>query len=359
MPFTRPTLQELTDRARADIAAGLGTVAVVRRSVEDALAVAIAGAAHSLHEHIVFSSRQIFPDQADGDFLLRWASLYGLATKPATFSTLQFSGTGEQGAVLPAGAEISAGGLTFTTTADATPTDGAFVVEAKALLPGASGNLAPLTSAKLVTASVGIGSNLKVASTVIEGENVEPIESLRERLIDRIKVPPSGGKTSDYISYARSVSGVARAWVFPNWLGEGTVGVSFVEENNKLPSAAKVAEVQAAIDAVKPVSSEVFVFAPDPKVIDFEIALKPNTEAVRQAVAAELADLFEREAQVSGAWKSVTERYAGSLALSKVSESISLAAGEQEHKIRSPKKNIEIVAGGLIQLGNLTFLDAS
>ena len=59
MAFERPTLQQLIDRAQADLRAELGLAAIVRRTFLSAFARVIAGAAHSNHGHLKkFQSRR-------------------------------------------------------------------------------------------------------------------------------------------------------------------------------------------------------------------------------------------------------------------------------------------------------------
>ena len=87
MAFQRPTLAELVERISADLTSRLSLAgAVLRRSVIFVIARVVAGAAHMLHGHIEFLSRQIFPDQSEAEFLVRHASLFGLTRNPATFA---------------------------------------------------------------------------------------------------------------------------------------------------------------------------------------------------------------------------------------------------------------------------------
>jgi len=80
MAWDRPSLEKLIRRAESDIETKLPTVdAFLRRSVENVLAKIQAGAAHSLHGHLQWLSRQLLVDQAEVSFLERHASKYGSA----------------------------------------------------------------------------------------------------------------------------------------------------------------------------------------------------------------------------------------------------------------------------------------
>ena len=76
MPLSRPTLTELVDRAKGDIKTELGLVTVIRRTFAYALAKAVAGLSHMLHGHLVYVSRQIFPDQAEQEYITRMAAIF-------------------------------------------------------------------------------------------------------------------------------------------------------------------------------------------------------------------------------------------------------------------------------------------
>jgi len=72
--------------------------------------------------------------------------------------------------------------------------------------------------------------------------------------------------------------------------------------------------------------------------------LAPDTEAVRAAVAAELADLIRREAEPEGG-----------LYLSHIREAISLAAGEVDHALVSPVADVAAGTGEIITMGAITW----
>ena len=134
--------------------------------------------------------------------------------------------------------------------------------------------------------------------------------------------------------------------------------MSFVEDDDVpiIPDAASVAAVQLAVDLQKPVTANAIVFAPIDNVTDLNISIKPNTVAVRDAVTAELEDLFLRESQVRGAFRDVTQNYDGIIPLSRINEAISIAAGEEDHVVNSPTENPQpATSGGILTLGTITF----
>ena len=358
MAFTRPTLAEIINRVKGDIKDELGVTNLLRRSFLLAFGKALAGVSHMLHGHMFWISRQIFADKAEAEYLERHASIYGLERKAATYGQQSAGATGVNGSVIPAGTLYKrSDDAQYSVDADATIAGGVATVELTALTPGADYNNEVGDTLTPISPVSGVDSTITISAVTVDAEDVETDESFRERLVERIQNPPSGGTAADYIIWAKAVAGVTRAWVFPGHLGAGTVGVSFVEdgETDIIPSPAKVTEVQDYIDTKKPVEADAIVFAPIDQAVDISIAIKPNTVAVRAAVEAELVDLFSREAQVGGAYKQVGETYDGVIKLSKINEAISIAQGEEDHAVSSPVADFDPGTGGIATLGVITW----
>jgi len=358
MAFVRPTLDTIIDRVKTDIKGSVGVTSILRRSFLEAISKGIAGAAHMLHGHLYWVSRQIFPDQADQEYLERWASIYGFERKTATYGKYTVDVTGTNASVLPAGTLYQrSDGLQYEVDSDVTIAAGVGTATVSASGAGADYNLESGDQIELVSPVSGINSAAVFNSTTTEAEDEESDEQLRARLVERIQEPPSGGRATDYLLWAKEVAGVTRAWVLPAHLGEGSVGVSFVEddETDIIPDAAKVDEVQDYIDDEKPVTADVTVFAPIELTVDMTIAIKPNTVAVQTAISQELKDLFFRDGQVAGSYKTVSETYDGVIPLSKINEAISIAEGEEDHTVVSPTSDVTPSTGGLATLGTITW----
>lgn len=361
MPFQRPTLDQIIDRIRGDIKGALSITTILRRSFLEAFARANGGAAHIMHGHLVFISRQLFPDQAEGPYLKRWASIYFIQQKAATYAQLAVAITFTAAATAPALSELQrSDGVLYELDADVTAVaPGVVTGLAVCKVAGDIGNLGDGETLSFTSPIADIESDVVVNDTEVEGFDLESEEDLRTRVVERIRQPPQGGAAWDYIAWAKEVAGVTRAWVLPGHLGQGTVGVSFVLDDSDpiIPDQNKVDEVQAWITQPNkaPVTAEVYVFAPIELVVNPNIRIKPNTQAVRDAITQEIIDLFQREAQVSGAYKTVGEFYDGKIPLSKLNEAISLAAGEEDHQVVSPANDISPTTSQIATLGNITF----
>lgn len=354
MAFNRPTLPQLIERIAADIESRLsGTDPRLRRAVLGVLGRTLAGAAHELHGHLDWLSRQIVPDTAESDILDRWASWWGVPRKAAASATGNVMFTGNDGAVIPAATRLQrADGVEYTTDVEASVVGGSATASVTASSAGQGTSAAAGVSLSLVSPVAGVQSAVTVASGGLSGgADVETDVALRNRLRARVQAPPHGGDKTDYEAWALAVEGVTRAWVFPQWTGAGTVGLFFVRDDDPtfIPDAAEVQAVQDFVDALRPVTAMLTVYAPTAVSVDMTIKLSPNTASVQAAVQTELADLFRREAGVGdGAG-------GGSVLLSHIREAISIAAGENDHVLVTPAADVAVGAGEIATLGALTF----
>lgn len=345
--YSRPTLSELVTRTRADLVSRLSADDILRRADADVYARVLAGLAHGLYGYVDFLANQIIYDTAEAEFLARWASIWGVTRKPASSATGSVTFAVSSGAVIPSGTLLQAlDGVQYQTTADATVTVPTAAAPVAALVPAAAGNRTTGQTLTLVSPVSGVQSSA-TAGALVGGADLESDDDLRSRLIDRIQNPPHGGDAHDYVTWALEVPGVTRAWCFPMELGEGTVTVRFVRDDDAslIPDAGEVAAVQAYIDALRPVTASVTVVAPTAVPLAFSIAVAPNTTAVKAAVTAELSDLIAREAKPGG-----------TIYLSHIRAAISAAAGEDNYTMSAPSADVTNTAGNMTTLGTITWL---
>jgi len=368
MAFTRPTLRQIIDRIKSDYRIGLGLTAILRRSFLDVFAKAHGGASHTLHGHIDFAiNEKFFPDTGDEETVVRWGAMYDVPRKDAVFAEISIEIFGTTGTVLTEDkVYVRSDGVEYLlkdeTVVPVAPDS--VIATVRAAVADDASNIEDGEKLSLSSSQAGVESEATVVATIIEGEDLEPLAEYRVRVLERMRFPPSGGTANDYVGYAKTVSGVSRAWVLPGNLGEGTVGLAFVEDGNApasiIPSPAKVDEVQIAVTNLKPISADLTTFAPIEKEINPTIQLKPNTAAVQQAVIDELNDLLAREAQVRDAIDpdqvGLSILFDGKVKLSQINEAISIAAGEVDHTLISPTQDVQPSVGGLVTLGTPVFI---
>lgn len=344
MAFNRPQLTALVKTLRDDMLSRVGDETALRRADAEVYSRVFAGAMHGLYGYADWISRQIIWDRCDDDTLERWASMWlQVPRKPAAAATGVATFVITVPGAVPAGTVLQAfDGVQYQTTADNTGATAPVV----ALVAGAAGNRAAGQALSLVSPLAGVQTQA-LASEISGGADIESPDSLRARLIARVRTPPDGGSATDYVQWALEVPGVTRAWVAPLEQGAGTVVVRFVRDNDAtpIPDAAEVAAVQAYINPLRPVTADVYVVAPVADALNFQITLTPATVAVKAAVELELRDLLLREAAPG-----VT------LLVSHIREAISTAAGETDHVLVSPAANVVPAIGHMPVFGSITWV---
>lgn len=350
MTFVRPSLKDLVDRGAADVEARLpGADSRLRHSALGVLTRVHAGGMHGLYGYIDHLASQILPDRAESEYLQRWAGVYGVARKASAAAAGVAEAQGVNGSVIPTGTELQRGdGVGYVTTSTATIAGGVASLTVEATSPGSAGLAAAGVKLAFVSPIAGVAAEALVGGGgLVAGADEETDDQLRGRLLARIRQPPQGGSQSDYERWALETPGVTRAWVYPGWMGAGTVGVTFVMDGREdpIPLEADVEVVAAKIAPLRPVTAEVVAFAPTPVPLDLEIdGLDPDIAGVRAAVEQEVRDLLFREAQPGGV-----------ILISHLREAISIAAGEYDHVLVSPLANVTHDPGELAVLGEITW----
>ena len=364
MPFHRQTLKELDQQIFSSLSSRLG-IAPLKHSVIGVISRVLAGAVHTMLGFLSFMSRQLFTNTSDDEHLLRQASIYKIFRKPADFSQGEILFGGFLFEIVPSGTVVqSKDGVQYETLAEVeigqnlgSERFGEGQVLARALEAGPQGNL-PFGEALTVVSPIERVSSLVhvVGVGLTGGVDEEDVESVRSRLRERMQAPPQGGDNSHYIQWAREVSGVTRAWVYPSHMGVGTVGVTFVRDGESFifPDSSSIQTVQDYIEARRPLAAELFVFSAIEKPINPHILISPDTPGVRASVTTQLEDLIMREATPANAFD-VNTQLDGKILLSHIREAISVAGGEVNHELVSPTSNIVPVTGEIVTLGTVTW----
>ena len=359
MPFRIPTLTELAQRTANAFRANLkGSDARLWPNNVAVSAKVMAGAVFEAFSFLDYIAKQINKHTAEGVWLERHAFDYGLTRLPATYAEGKVTISGDPNVAVPAGIVLQrADGIQYeVTTGGLTSGLGTVDLPVRCLTPGRTGNAAAGVLLTLTAPVDRLQSEHQVAASGIGGgADLESDESLRQRLLHRLRYPPHGGAAHDYVAWAREINGVTRVYVDPVTASNGrtSVGVWFLMDDlypNGIPQGADVAAVAAYIDTVRPAGALVDVAAPVPDPVDVTITgLSPDTTAIRDAIRAELADLFRRNARVS----TLTDPY--TLHRSKIIEAISMAAGEDHHTLTTPASDVMVATGHIPVLGTVTF----
>ncbi|SER56745.1 Uncharacterized phage protein gp47/JayE [Faunimonas pinastri] len=310
MTWTTPTLTDVRKQVRDTLAATLSVGVLLPNSLARGLADGQAGLCYLTLLYLDWLSKQFLPDTAETEWLDRHAAIWltnadgSTGRKSATYASGTATATGTSGTILPAGTELSGSSgtdtLNFETTSQITIGDTATAVAIRALDTGSESNLEAGASLSLSTAVAGVSSTATVVA-LTGGADAESDDDLRARVLERIQKPPHGGSASDYVLWAKSVTGVTRAWAGQE-AGLGTVTVRFMMDDlrtNGIPAADDLATVLAYLEAVRPVgASDIYVPAPIPNALKMGISkLSPDTTSIRAAIQSSLNAMILEKAE--------------------------------------------------------------
>lgn len=348
MAFSTPTLPQLIQRADADLtekAAG-----ALRRSDQAVLGRVHAGTAFGLHGHVKWAADQILPDTCDEEMLLRMAKLrLNTPRGEALSSTGPVTMFGQITAVLDAGTILqSQDGRRYATVSTVEFATTEATVMVRAVEPGVLGDIAAGQQMELISPVLGVDSVGAVgAGGIVGGTDQESIESLRSRVQRSYRVIPHGGAPDDYETWALDVTGITRAWCRRNYMGPGTVGVFVVRDGDPdpIPAPTVLDQVKTYIGTTRPVTAELYVLAPVPHSIAFEIKATPDTTQIRAAIELSLRDLLKREGDLG-----VT------VLRTHLAEAISQSPGENDHELIQPAGNVLLAPNELPTFGGITWV---
>jgi uncharacterized phage protein gp47/JayE len=358
MTFPLPTPEELTrqqeaaleseiQRVRPDVPADAiaravrsprGMLAMIARTQADLL--------FGAHLHLRWVADQLLPDTADPEFLVRHAAVWGVTRRPATRALGFGTVSGLPGTVVPANlqARLPSGALAETWPGgEVIGGGGTALVGLRAVAAGRDGNAAGDLALTLATPLAGLDPQRVTldASGMAGGADAETNEALLGRLLAVIREPGHGGAGFDYPVWIGNAFAVAKVKTIPAVTGPGSVGVVVAmgsAAEPRVPTPAELAAMQAHLGeinsttGVKPVTAEVAVIPAALAAHNLTVAISPDTVPVRAAVEAAWRAFYAREAEIGGR-----------IALSRLSEALSSAAGEYRHAITFPAA--DVVAG--------------
>lgn len=351
--YNRSTLKELRDRAISEINATIrGADASLRRRYLNAIVTACAGIGDEILRRTEFLLKQVFPQSAEGEYIVKHGQTYNFPRKMATRATGCITIPAVAGSVLPAGTVFKrSDGATYTSDQEATATTGGICsVQITAENVGKDANAVAGTIISFLSPIAGFEAKGTVDSSGLTGgTDIEDMADYLDRLMFYLQNPPTGGSKTDYETWALEVPGVTRAWCSPTESGAGTVTLRFMMDetyDNGIPLPGDVQRVKKHIETKQPATATVYVVAPIPDTLDvvFE-SIDPATTDAKAAVQSKLKSLVQ----------SSSIKPSGTLRLSKLRAAISNATGNEDFVLSAPTADIVSATGHITVLGTITY----
>ncbi|MFJ7665321.1 baseplate J/gp47 family protein [Lysinibacillus sp. NPDC097162] len=187
------------------------------------------------------------------DLLTLAASDFGVDRKPSVIAKGEVTLTGPQGQLVPKSTQVRTDdGIYFQTINDVTLTSGTAKTSVEAVVGGTDGNV---DIGEINTVVGDLAGVLTVTNELAydTGVDEESDESLLQRVYDKVRKPATSGNVYHYEQWAREVSGVGAARVYPIWNGPGTVKVVLLGDDKRAPSQPVIDAAYAHINAERPV----------------------------------------------------------------------------------------------------------
>lgn len=301
MPLSRPSLQTIYNRMKADMESRLtGDVKIARFSMLGILIAVFAGSIHLCYGVLVWLANQLFPDTAEADYLDRQAAWRGLTRKAASFAAGQITVTGTNGTNIPANTLYQdSNGSQYYVIAGGSISGFSVVLNVEAVVAGVSGNTSDLTLT-IVNPIAGVDDIASITTPITVGANEETDDELRLRLLQFIQQPPAGGREGDYISWATEIPGVSRAWAFDSTPSAGSVTVAVAGPTNAPVDSGTLSDVQSNIDSKRPLGVNATAVNVSPALFEYNISITPNTPDIQSAITASLTDILAENTNPGG-----------------------------------------------------------
>ncbi|MBC2579686.1 baseplate J/gp47 family protein [Clostridium sp. DJ247] len=226
------------------------------------------------------------PYTATGKDLENMTNPYGVTRKTGGKATARILVKAVIGTHLQSGTLVQTKtGLMYQTIEDTIFTSETMLVNIEALDIGSKYNIPANIITELPVQINGVIS-ITNPDAVTNGYDVEDDESLRQRYFERLQTPATSGNKYHYRNWAKEVTGVGDAKIFPLWNGNGTVKVVIINSNKRAADNELIANVQNYIDpepkghgeGEAPIGATVIVTSVTEKAINVTVTLAIDTQ---------------------------------------------------------------------------------
>lgn len=305
-----------------------------------------------LEELLAYYKLQIFPDTAEGEFLLKHGELHGIIPKEAAPAkgnvTFTCKTAVTENLTIPAGtlcASSKGEGLLFRTTEDRVIEQGKTyaTVPVEATESGADTNLAPHLLDILVTPIPGV-SQVDNSQRLDGGADAESEESLRKRVVESYSKVSNGANLAYYEQFARSIPGVQFAKAVYT-TGTTSQVLLYVENLTRTLAPAVVSQVQQQAESVRETGVRVIARRPTAKRIKPTLSIKVDNLANQHAYGLDVEAELEKATQELG----IGERWSPS----KIAARLLTVPGVLDVTFTSPAAPVEVGAGEIPVLNGI------
>ncbi|WML35932.1 baseplate J/gp47 family protein [Clostridium sp. OS1-26] len=222
--------------------------------------------------------RRTDPYIAAGEDLEKITNPYGITRKPGKKALTQILVKAVVGTTLKSGSILQTkSGLVYKVMQDIIVTNESTIVSVEASEVGSKYNVPANIITEIPVQISGIIS-VTNPSPITNGYDIEEDESLRKRYFERLQTPTTSGNKYHYRNWAKEVTGVGDAKVFPLWNGNGTVKVIIINSNKRAADSNLVDIAKNHIEENRPIGSDITVVSAKEKSINISANLVIDTK---------------------------------------------------------------------------------
>lgn len=215
----------------------------------------------------------VFPDTAVGEYLDRAVAAFGVTRKPASAAVRKMVTSG----AVPIGSRWGLNSLVYIVTRELVS---GTEYEAECETSGDignqySGSVQPISNIAGVTA--------ELTDIITVGTDEESDKALRERYLQKVRLPATSGNAYHYKLWALEVPGVGDARVFPLDNGPGTVTVLIVDSDKNIDTSLISTAVEY-IETVRPIGASVTIASPSPAAVNVAADVTLDGSKAREEV---------------------------------------------------------------------------
>lgn len=214
-----------------------------------------------------------FANTAAGTDLDKICGEQGVYRKPATKSSGLVTVTGVVGSAITSGEIVASDNVNLMFTENKViPVGGSINVAVECEQYGTIGNV-PVGAIKYFPKTLEGLQTVTNTAAFTNGYDAETDESLRERYYTKVQTPATSGNKYHYLNWAKEVTGVGDAKVFPLWNGNGTVKVVIINSNKRAADNTLINTVMSHIEDNRPIGATVTIASATEKVINVTVTL--------------------------------------------------------------------------------------
>lgn len=239
-----------------------------------------------------------FADTATGIDLDKICGEQGAYRKLSTKSNGLVTITGVVGASIIKGELIASDNVNFVFTEDKViPSGGTIDVNVECEQYGTIGNV-PVGAIKYYPKTLEGLQTVTNQQSFTNGYDAESDESLRERYYAKVQTPATSGNKWHYLNWAKEVTGVGDAKVYPLWNGNGTVKVVIINSNKRAADTTLINTVITHIEDNRPIGATVTIESATENAININVTLvidtnNYTTEGVKTVIENALTEYFK------------------------------------------------------------------